>query len=247
MATKRAPRKRQESGKDITKEFSESYQKNFDCSSIQIKRMFPITDNQTTFYYLTQNDKTNMIFLDGPAGSSKSYISVYSALELLKNRKVDHIIYIRTVIESASRSMGAIPGEITDKFAAYAVVLIDKLKESTDTFTVHSLVEQEYVKAIPVNFVRGLTFNNSIVIVDEAQNATRSELTTILTRFGRNSKYIVCGDMKQSDISNSGFNNIYELFDTEFSRKNHIHCMRFDNSDINRSHILKHITQVLNV
>jgi phosphate starvation-inducible protein PhoH len=76
---------------------------------------------------------------------------------------------------------------------------------------------------------------------------SRGELTTILTRFGRNSKYIVCGDAKQCDIKDSGFEKIHQLFNTEHSRKNNIHCMKFDSDDVVRSPILKHITQVLKV
>lgn len=245
MTTKRAPRKRKEV--DITDEFKTTYKKNFDCSSIILKKQFPLTDNQMSFYYLSQNEKTNMIFLDGPAGSAKSYLAVYTALELLKDRKVDKIIYIRTVIESASRSMGYLKGDENEKFAAYTMVLNEKCLEIIDKPTFMALTEQEYIKAIPVNFARGLTFNNSLVIFDEAQNATRSELTTILTRFGRNTKYIICGDSKQKDISNSGFEEVFKLFDTPFSNKNNIHCQKFDVTDIVRSPLLKHITQVLGV
>jgi phosphate starvation-inducible PhoH-like protein len=246
MTAKRAPRKRKESV-DITEEFTKKYKQNFDCSDIKIKKPFPFTDNHTAFYYLTQDDRTNMVFLDGPAGSMKSYISVFSAMEMLRDRKVDKIIYIRTVVESASKSLGYLKGDENEKFAAYTLPLFEKISEITDKATVNSLFEQEYVKAMPVNFVRGLTFNNAVVIIDEAQNATRSELTTIMTRFGRGSKYIICGDAKQSDIKDSGFSKVFELFDTDFSRKNNIHCMKFDIHDISRSAILKHITQVLSV
>ena len=246
MAIKRAPRKRKELG-DLEKEFADAYKKNFDCSNIKMRKPFPLSDNHIIFYHLTQNDRTNMVFLDGPAGSMKSYISVYTAVELLREQKVEQIIYIRSVVESASRSIGLLPGEISDKFMMYSMPLIDKLSEIVDKPTITSLMEQEYIKAIPVNFVRGLTFNSALVIIDEAQNMTRSELTTILTRFGRNTKYIVCGDAKQCDIKDSGFEKIHQLFDTEHSRKNNIHCMKFDTDDVVRSPILKHITSVLGV
>lgn len=245
MTAKRVSRKRKES--DITEEFKIAYKANFNCSNILLKKQLPLTDNQISFHHLSQNDKTNMIFLDGPAGSAKSYCAIYSALELLKDRKVDKIIYIRTVIESASRSLGYLKGDENEKFAAYTMVLNEKCLEIVDKQTFLALTEQEYIKAIPVNFARGLTFNNSLVIFDEAQNATISELTTILTRFGRNTKYFICGDTKQSDIKDSGFQKIYDLFDTDFSYKNNIHCMKFDSSDVVRSAILKHITRVLGV
>lgn len=245
MSTKRAPRKRKES--DITDQFKPDYKKNFDCSNITLKKQFPLTDNQTAFYYLTQNEKTNMIFLDGPAGSAKSYCAVYSGIEMLKSRQVDKIVYIRSVVESSSKSLGSLPGEIDEKFGPYAAVCIEKAMEIVDKPTLNALLEQEYIKTIPVNFVRGLTFNNSFVIIDEAQNLTKGELVTILTRFGRHSKYLILGDSKQCDITASGFNTVFEKFDTDFSRKNHIHTMNFDVSDIVRSPILKHITQVLGV
>ena len=246
MATKRPPRKRKDTG-DITKDFAEVYKKNFDCSNIKLNKMFPLTDNHTAFYYLSQHEKTNMIFLSGPAGSMKSYLAVYTGLELLKDRKIDKIIYIRTVVESSSRSMGFLKGDENEKFSVYMAPFLQKANEVLDPQTVQSLVDQEYVKAMPVNFARGLTFNNALVIFDEAQNATKSELTTILTRFGRNSKFILLGDTKQADIKDSGFAPVFDLFDTEFSRKNNILCMNFDIHDIMRSPILRHITQVLGV
>ena len=245
MATKKAPRKRKEL--DITKDIGESMKKNFDCSNLRMHKMLSLTDNQQAFYYKSQDPKTNMIFVDGPAGCAKTYVSVYSALELLKDRHVDQIIYIRTVVESSSRSIGALPGELDEKFSPYSMPLVDKLNEIIDGFSIKSLMEQGYIKAIPVNFVRGLTFHNSAVIIDEAQNMTKSELTTVLTRFGRNTKYFVCGDSKQTDIRDSGFIKIYELFDTDYSCKNNIFCSKFDTSDVVRSPILKHITAVLGV
>lgn len=247
MATKRATRKRVKSDDHLQKEIVESYKKNFDLSSFKLRKQLTSTENQTNFYHLILHNKTNMVFVDGPAGSSKTYIGVYGAMELLKEGIVDQIIYIRSVVESSSRSIGALPGELDEKFGPYTLPLMDKLYEITDKASADLLLKNEYVKAIPVNFVRGLTFHNSVVIVDEAQNLNRSELTTLLTRFGRNSKYIICGDAKQSDIRDSGFEKVFTLFDTEFSRKNDIHCLKFENFDIVRSPILKHITQVLSV
>lgn len=245
MTAKKNPRKRKEM--DITHDIGESLKKNFDCSNILLKRQLPLTDNQTSFYYKSQDPKTNIMFVDGVAGTAKTYISVYSALEMLKNRQVDHIIYIRTVVESSSRSIGALPGELDEKFSPYSMPLIDKLNEIIDPFTTKSLMDHGYIKAIPVNFVRGLTFHNSAVLIDEAQNMNRTELTTVLTRFGKNTKYFICGDSNQKDIKDSGFETIFNLFNTEFSRKNNIHCDKFDTSDVVRSQILKHITQVLGV
>jgi phosphate starvation-inducible protein PhoH len=166
MTQKRATRKRVKS-EDLGNEFEEAYKKNFNIATLQLKKALPLTDNQINAYRLTQHDKTNMVFIEGAAGTAKSYLAVYSAMEMLKDRIVDQIIYIRSVVESSSRSIGALPGELDDKFSVYTMPLIDKLNEIVDKATIKNLFDQEYVKAIPVNFVRGLTFNNAAIIIDE--------------------------------------------------------------------------------
>jgi len=246
MTAKRAKRK-QKDVVDLEKEFTESYKKNFNLNNIKIRNHYQLTDNQIQCYYKINNKNTNMMLIDGPAGSAKTYIAVLAALEHLKTGDCEQIIYIRSVVESSSRSIGALPGELDEKFSPYTMPLMDKLNEITDSSSAQMLLQNEYIKAIPVNFVRGLTFHNAFVIIDEAQNLNRSELTTIMTRFGRHTKYIICGDAKQNDIKDSGFETVYKLFDSEHSIKNNIFCTKFDVDDVVRSPILKHITSVLGV
>jgi phosphate starvation-inducible PhoH-like protein len=102
------------------------------------------------------------------------------------------------------------------------------------------------LQAIPVNFVRGLTFNDSIVIVDEAQNLTRNEIVTILTRFGKNTRYVVCGDLKQTDIGKmSGYKDIFNRFDTPDAVNHGMNAFHFGDAEIVRSKILRYIVSVL--
>jgi phosphate starvation-inducible PhoH-like protein len=123
--------------------------------------------------------------------------------------------------------------------------LIEKITEITDTSTCNSLKMNNIIQAVPVNFVRGLTFNDSLVIVDEAQNNDLDELKVILTRFGRNTKYVICGDKNQSNIKNSGFTHVVDSFNDEESIRNNIHCFEFGESEIVRSKILKFIARKL--
>jgi len=214
--------------------------------NFKIKKPFHFNENHKAFYDSIKCDDTNMTFVDGPAGSAKSYIAVLAALELFKDKKIKNIIYIRSVIESASRSIGSLPGEVDDKFLPYAMPLLEKVKEITDDATCLQLKTANIISAIPVNFCRGLTFNDSMVIIDEAQNLTKSEIVTILTRFGKNSRYVVCGDLKQSDIGKlSGYKEIYNKFDTPESVINNIHVYKFGQSEIVRSKILRFIVSVL--
>lgn len=248
MVAKKAARKRNDVSVGLDNEFKEAYDKNFNCGSIQMNRILPLTGNQQQCYYCINDPNTNMAFIDGLAGTAKTYLAIYSAIESLVNAQIENVIYIRSVVESSSRSIGALPGELHEKFSPYTMPLVDKMKEILPNHCdTGMLMDKGFVKAIPVNFVRGLTFHKSFVIIDEAQNLNEGELTTILTRFGKDSRYVICGDSMQSDIKDSGFTKIKDKFDTDFSVKNHIHSFKFENDDVVRSPILKHITQVLGV
>jgi phosphate starvation-inducible PhoH-like protein len=207
-----------------------------------IKKPFKLNNLQQEFFDTIINDQTQMSFVDGPAGSAKTYIGVLAALRLLSEKKIKNIVYIRSIVESANRSMGALPGEIEEKFKPWSAPLIDKLEEIIDPGAQSTLMSKGYIKCIPVNFTRGLTFRESAVIVDEAQNMTKDELTTVLTRFGEGSKYIIVGDSLQSDINGkSGFNKIQEVFDSDECRENGIFAYKFTDDDVVRSKILKYI------
>ena len=211
-----------------------------------IKKQFYFNEKHSKFYETIKNSNTNMVFVDGPAGTAKSYIAVLSALELFKEKTTEHIMYVRSVVESASRSIGLLPGEVDDKFMPYAMPLIEKVQEISGKTAAANLKNAGILNAMPVNFARGLTFNNSIVIVDEAQNLSVSEITTILTRFGKNTRYVICGDTKQSDIGKaSGFKEIYDKFNTTESESHGIYNIRFGESEIVRSKILKYIVATL--
>jgi phosphate starvation-inducible PhoH-like protein len=212
----------------------------------KINEDYKLTKNQVSFLIKTLQQDTRMCMVDGPAGTAKTYLAVLAALKMLNRKQIDSIIYIRSIVESASRSMGALPGELEEKFAPWSMPLIDKLEEITTAGAGSNLISKGYIKCIPVNFTRGLTFKNSCVIIDEAQNMTNSELTTILTRFGENSKYLVVGDSYQADIGvKSGFRKIFKAFNTPSSTEWGINSFEFTKDDIVRSEILRFIVDRL--
>ena len=187
-----------------------------------------------------------MVFVDGPAGSAKTYCAARVGLHLLRSRAVEEMVYIRSIIESASKSMGSLPGEVEDKFSPWVTPLKEKLDELLPAGVSQNLLDHGIVRAIPVNYVRGLTFNDTVVIVDEAQNLTRSELITIMTRKGERSKMLIIGDTKQSDINGkSGFKGIYDLFNDPGSEEHGLYCFKFEHCDIVRSAIVSYIVSRL--
>jgi phosphate starvation-inducible PhoH-like protein len=222
-----------------------STKKNWFCN-FKIHNEFELTDVHRSFIDLFLYKDTKMVFVDGPAGSAKSYLAVYGALQLLQKKSVNQIVYIRSIVESASKSLGSLPGELQDKFQPWSLPLIEKLDELVGPKVGGELIRNNYIKCMPVNFVRGLTFRDSVVIVDESQNLQAQELTTILTRFGENSKYIVIGDSFQSDIgSKSGFCKIKQVFDNPESDECGIHNFVFTENEVVRSQILKFIVKKL--
>ncbi|NBP03794.1 MAG: hypothetical protein EBU90_27585 [Proteobacteria bacterium] len=210
-----------------------------------IKQPFELNDAHQEMLLLLQKNKTKMVMVDGPAGTAKTYIAVLAALHLLKEKYIDQIVYIRSIVESASRHIGSLPGEVNDKFLPWSMPLLEKVSELTNKQTANDLLAKEMIKGLPVNFCRGLTFNKTFVIVDEAQNLTKEELTTILTRFGHKSKYVIIGDSFQADIQNSGFKQVFKAFNTPSSEMNEIYALKFTENEIVRSEILRFIVNVL--
>lgn len=226
-------------------EITDSIEKN-KFLDFNITQKYNLTEVHDSFLDICFKEKCKMSLIDGPAGSAKTYLSVYIALQLLRTQKIEEIVYIRSIVESASKSMGSLPGEVEEKFLPWSLPLVEKLNELLDGSTINTLMSEGFIKCHPVNYTRGLTFKNACVLVDEAQNLTREELTTILTRFGHESKYIVIGDSQQSDIGNkSGFKSIYDAFNTEESVDFGINVFTFTENEIVRSEILKYIVKVL--
>lgn len=212
------------------------------------ERGFNFSQNQINFLKTALDPQTKLLFLAGPAGTAKTYMAVYSALQMMIDADLTKgILYIRSIAESAQRSMGALPGSLDEKFAVFATPFYDKLDEMLNATDIKLLKEKNMFECIPVNYIRGANWNDTIVILDEAQNFSYNELLTSLTRIGENSKIIICGDTMQSDISNSGFSDMYKVFDDEESVENGVICKKFTTDDIKRSEIVKFIVSKLQI
>lgn len=208
-----------------------------------------LDEKQLRFLEKSLAKKTKIMFINGPAGTSKTYMSVYSALRLLSAEDDLDLIYVRTVIESAEKGLGALPGDLQEKFNPYMMPLMDKLEEMLpkNTSLKSDLLEKGRVSAMPINFLRGASWIDKVVVADEAQNFTFKELVTLVTRIGENSTLFICGDSMQSDINGkSGFNKMCSIFNDYKSRQKGIEYFEFDEQDIKRSEILKYIITKIN-
>jgi len=203
---------------------------------------FDLTDKQKDFLRKAFDEKTKIMFIAGPAGCSKTFMSVYSALRLFHENNDLDIFYVRTIVESADRGLGHLPGDVDEKFHPFMMPLTDKMQEILASDQIKMLTEEKIISAAPVNYLRGANWFNKLIIADESQNFTLKELVTLVTRIGKNTKMFICGDPLQSDINGkTGFRTMWNAFDDEESASNGIHCFEFTKDDIMRSEILKFI------
>ena len=156
------------------------------------------TPNQKTFYHtISRNDVT---FAIGPAGCGKTFLATHYALKNLAKGKYDKLVITKPLVEVDGERMGYLPGDIDEKTMPYMMSLYYNMEQIIGRERLNVLKKAGAVQVIPLAYMRGLTLTDSIVLLDEAQNATPAQIKTFLTRIGSGSKYIVNGDLMQSDI-----------------------------------------------
>ena len=201
-----------------------------------------LTEKQNQFLDLVLDKDSKLIFVSGPAGTSKTYLAVLAALQMMNAKKVSDLVYVRSAVESSDAKLGFLPGEADEKMAPYIQPLLDKMIEFLPKGDIDILKKEERISAVPVGFLRGLNWNAKVIITDEAQNMTYKELFTLITRTGEFSKVFILGDPDQSDINGkSGFIKMISTFDDDESRQNGIHVFRFTEDDIVRSGLVQFI------
>jgi phosphate starvation-inducible PhoH-like protein len=202
------------------------------------------TPNQKRFIEMATSKDVSMMIVSGPAGTAKTYLAVYVSLLLMNEKKLSDIVYIRSAVESSDAKMGFLPGEKNDKMSPYMQPLMDKLDELLPAGDIKRLESEKRVDALPVGYLRGLSWNAKAIIGDEMQNCTKKELITLMTRAGEFSKLFLIGDPDQSDINGkSGFRDVFNLFNDGESQQNGIYTFEFTEEDIVRSKLVRFITK----
>lgn len=203
-----------------------------------LKNISPLTLNQKKFFELYKTSK--ILLLHGVAGTGKTYIALYKALEeiLDKPNLLKRVVVVRSAVPS--REIGHLPGDEKEKTEVYKqpyVEICSDLFKRRDAF--QRLQEQHNVEFMITSFVRGITLEDSVIIVDECQNMTDMELNSIITRVGKNSKIIFCGDFRQTDLYRkndmSGLKKFMVIADMMPSVK----TIEFQVNDIVRSPLVK--------
>ena len=186
--------------------------------------------------------KTNQIVMSlGPAGTGKTYLAVAVALSMLLEKKVERIILSRPAVEAGER-LGFLPGDMKDKIDPYLRPLYDSLYDLLDYDKIQRKIESGSIEIAPLAFMRGRTLKNSFAILDEAQNATETQIKMFLTRIGENSKLVVNGDPSQIDLPNK---NQSGLLKSQFILKGikEISVINFDHQDVMRHPLVTKIVE----
>ena len=204
-----------------------------------LKHIQPKTQNQRLFFDL-YNQQSTAILLHGVAGTGKTFISMYKALEEVLDPTTDYerVVVVRSAVPS--RDIGHLPGDANEKTDVYTlpyVEICDDLFNHIQPFL--RMQEQKTVHFLITSFVRGITLDNSVIIVDECQNMTDMELNSIMTRIGKNSKIIFCGDFRQTDLYKKNDMSGLQKFITIADMMPSFKTVEFSVNDIVRSKLVK--------
>jgi phosphate starvation-inducible PhoH-like protein len=169
-------------------------------------------------------------------------LAVASAVKMYSENKIKKIVLTRPAVEAGER-LGYLPGDLSQKIDPYLVPLFDSLEYFFGNETLQYLIEKRNIEIVPLAYMRGRTLNDACIILDEAQNATMSQIKMFLTRLGENSKMIITGDETQIDLHNKTFSGLKKSRKT-ISSIEEVSVLEFENADIVRNKIVSKILEV---
>ena len=235
---------------DALSPFADDYENPNPIKALIKIKNFEWTKKQKEFFRVALDPSTKVVFVNGPAGCAKTLLSVYCGLQLLNMKVCSDIMYLRSAVESSNSQLGYLPGSAEDKLRFYNLPFLDKLDELLVSKTPEKLEQEKRISMFPVNFARGMNWNAKCVILDEAQNSTEKEITTVLTRLGKNSRCFVLADPMQNDLRSEriigGFEKLVKCFSDEESVEHGIYTFNFSEEDIMRSKLVKFLITKLN-
>jgi phosphate starvation-inducible protein PhoH and related proteins len=218
-----------------------------EASMSSVLKELPKTPNHSRFCELLQDDATSLVIATGPAGVGKTFASTSYAIHKLASNQTKRVIITRPTV-GLEEELGFLPGNMKDKMQPWLVPIFDSFKEYVSIQRLNEYIANEEIEICPVAFIRGRTFKDAWVLVDEAQNTTVNQMKTLLTRVGENCKLVVSGDLDQTDIKGtnglSDFLNRYRLHGQEHEKNSNIQHIVFDDDDIMRSELVKQVLDI---
>jgi phosphate starvation-inducible PhoH-like protein len=206
-------------------------------------QIYPKNLSQET-YLLKLNDPNKMIiFAIGPAGTGKTMLGVQWAVDQLKYGSADKIIITRPAV-SVDEQHGFLPGDLNEKMEPWTKPIFDVFTENFNAREIENFVKEGVIETSPLAYMRGRTFKNAVIVADEMQNATPSQMKMLLTRLGQGSKMVVTGDLQQADRpSTNGLLEFLHLYNN-FQGHRYVDLVEFDIEDVERHEAVKEILSI---
>lgn len=199
----------------------------------------PFTKGQLE--YIKTMHRNDLTFCTGPAGTGKTYLAVAVAVSMLRKKQIRKIVLARPAVEAGER-LGFLPGDLQAKVNPYLRPLLDSLEDMMEFGQMRKLMEMDVIEIIPLAFMRGRTLNEAVVICDEAQNTSPSQMLMFLTRLGRGSKMIITGDITQVDLERGQTSGMVDAIRT-LSNIEGIGFVELTEADIVRHSLVQRIVQ----
>lgn len=208
-----------------------------------VKYVQAMTDGQDD--YITAIAENQIVLCYGPAGSGKSHIPLSMAGQYLLEGKVKKILISRPIAATSAKTLGALPGELAEKYNPYLIAILEELKKYFNKTVLDEYIRNGTIELAPLELMRGRTFNDTFMCLDEASSCTFEQLSMFLTRIGNNSQAVINGDFEQSDLQHkkdqNSFMDVVDLLDGVPG----IGIVELTEDDIVRSGIIKYILRAL--
>jgi phosphate starvation-inducible PhoH-like protein len=203
--------------------------------------IIPRNLNQEDLLSALEDDKKHIVFATGPAGTGKTMLTTLHGIKMLKEGAVSKIVISRPNVAVDDTDIGYLPGDIVAKLSPWMMPILDVFAQYYSQKEIQALLEEKMLEMIPIAYIRGRTFSNSFIILDEAQNTTPSSMLSVLTRIGEGSKMVITGDVKQGD---RGDKNGLSDFLNRFTVSDLISVVQFEQKDIVRHKVIPEILRM---
>jgi len=193
--------------------------------------------------YIKSIIENDITFCFGPAGTGKTHVAAGMSVQMLRQKQIERIIVCRPVV-SVGKDIGFLPGTLEEKVGPYLVPLFDEFSYYLERAKIKQLTADKIIEMVPLSMMRGRTFNDSFIILDEAQNATFQEIRMLLTRIGKDSIMVLSGDLGQSDLPPSAQGSLASI-GHKLQHLDGVGVIHLTDEDVVRHHLIAQIERIL--